>query len=258
VVSLVPNFNRSICQSLAQALPGVPLVTILTDIADYPPHFWIERGGDQHFICGSAKAVEQARALGHPAEKVHRVSGMILNPRFYEIPPLAPGERARARAELGFDRCGERTAALVERASFFGHDQPQNAAMRRIGFFPDRAALFKRTHDAVHRLGRQHDKPREIGRGNRAIGADHGERRLLGIGHGLLRERAVERKPDRCIRLAQQVGEIAVRAALGFADGGKARQPFAGILDHVISALICYQGPYMSASWADSATGRAK
>ena len=103
VVSLVPNFNRSICQSLAQALPGVPLVTILTDIADYPPHFWIERGGDQHFICGSAKAVEQARALGHPAEKVHRVSGMILNPRFYEIPPLAPGERARARAELGFD-----------------------------------------------------------------------------------------------------------------------------------------------------------
>ena len=72
VVSLVPNFNRALCESLARALPGAPFVTILTDIADYPPHFWIERQ-DQHFICGSAKAVEQARALGHPTDKIHRV-----------------------------------------------------------------------------------------------------------------------------------------------------------------------------------------
>ena len=45
VVSLVPNFNRALGESLARALPGVPFVTILTDIADYPPHFWIERAG---------------------------------------------------------------------------------------------------------------------------------------------------------------------------------------------------------------------
>ena len=57
VVSLVPNLDRALCESLARALPGVPFVTILTDIADYPPHFWIERQV-QHFICGSAKAVE--------------------------------------------------------------------------------------------------------------------------------------------------------------------------------------------------------
>src|SRR5260370_15686435 len=74
VVSLVPNFDRALCESLARALPGVPMVTILTDIADYPPHFWIEEKQDQHFICGSAKAVEQARAMGHPENKVHRVS----------------------------------------------------------------------------------------------------------------------------------------------------------------------------------------
>jgi UDP-N-acetylglucosamine:LPS N-acetylglucosamine transferase len=102
VVSLVPNLDRALGESLARALPGVPLVTILTDIADYPPHFWIERQA-QHFICGSAKAVEQALALGHAAEKVHRVSGMILNPRFYEIAPLSAEERAAARAKLGFD-----------------------------------------------------------------------------------------------------------------------------------------------------------
>jgi 1,2-diacylglycerol 3-beta-galactosyltransferase len=102
VVSVVPNFNRALGESLRHALPGVPLVTILTDIADYPPHFWIERQ-EQHLICGSDKAVEQARALGHIDERVHRVSGMILNPRFYQIEPLAPENREAARARLGFD-----------------------------------------------------------------------------------------------------------------------------------------------------------
>ena len=53
VVSLVPNFNRAIGREPApRALPGTPLVTILTDLADYPPHFWIERQ-PQYFICGS-------------------------------------------------------------------------------------------------------------------------------------------------------------------------------------------------------------
>jgi 1,2-diacylglycerol 3-beta-galactosyltransferase len=102
VVSLVPNLNRAIYQSLRQALPGVPLVGIITDLADYPPHFWIERQ-DQHYICGTQKAVEQARAMGHPADKVHLVSGMILNPHFYEIPPLSDVERATERERLGFD-----------------------------------------------------------------------------------------------------------------------------------------------------------
>src|SRR5690349_1373935 len=110
-VSLVPNFNRAICESLHQALPGVPLVTVITDIADYPPHFWIEPVPGQHFICGSAKAVEQARAMGHAEDHVHRVSGMVLDPRFYEIAPLGAEDRTRARAALGFD--AEKPVGLV-------------------------------------------------------------------------------------------------------------------------------------------------
>jgi len=102
VVSLVPNLNRALFESLARACPDVPLVTVLTDIADYPPHFWIERQ-DQHLICGSDKAVEQARAHGYPDAKIARVSGMVLNPRFYDLQPLAPEQRAVERAKLGFD-----------------------------------------------------------------------------------------------------------------------------------------------------------
>jgi 1,2-diacylglycerol 3-beta-galactosyltransferase len=101
----------------------VPFVTILTDIADYPPHFWMEEQV-QHFICGSTKAAEQARGMGHAEDKVHRVSGMILNPRFYEIAPLAGDERAAARARLGFDPA--KPVGLV----LFGGEG--SAVMRRI------------------------------------------------------------------------------------------------------------------------------
>src|SRR5262249_48566244 len=93
---------RALGESLRRALPGVPLVTILTDLADYPPHFWIERQ-EQYFICGSDKAVAQALAAGHPTSKVFRSSGMILNPRFYEVEPMSAAGRAEARARLGFD-----------------------------------------------------------------------------------------------------------------------------------------------------------
>jgi len=100
VVSLIPNFNRALWLSLEAALPGTPLVTILTDIADYPPHFWIERQ-PQYLICGSQRAVEQARQLGHADDCIFRTSGMILNPRFYQ--PITV-DRGPERQRLGLDR----------------------------------------------------------------------------------------------------------------------------------------------------------
>lgn len=99
VVSLVPNFNRALFQSLQRALPGTPFVTILTDLADYPPHFWMERQ-PQYFICGTERARQQAESLGHPGSRVLQVSGMILRPQFYE--PVACS-REEERTRLGLD-----------------------------------------------------------------------------------------------------------------------------------------------------------
>jgi len=97
VVSLVPNFNRALFEGLRGAGAAAPFVTVLTDLADYPPHFWMERQ-QQHFICGTDKAVEQALAMDHPRERVFRVSGMILRPRFYEPVEV---DRAAERVKLG-------------------------------------------------------------------------------------------------------------------------------------------------------------
>ena len=82
VVSLIPHYNRALKTTLDRAWPGTPFVTLLTDIADYPPHFWIERL-EQHVICGSEMAARQARELGIPGDHVLRTSGMILHPKFY-------------------------------------------------------------------------------------------------------------------------------------------------------------------------------
>jgi len=97
VVSLVPHFNRALCESFALAGPGRPFVTILTDIANFPPRFWLEKQ-KQDFICGSDRAVEQALALGHSKDRVFRVSGMIVNPRFYD--PINV-DRSAERIALG-------------------------------------------------------------------------------------------------------------------------------------------------------------
>ena len=83
VVSLIPNFNRALHDSLALVRPGAPLVTVLTDMADHPPNFWIEPGLTQHVVCGTEYAARQALAAGCDPRRVHRTSGMILRPDFY-------------------------------------------------------------------------------------------------------------------------------------------------------------------------------
>jgi 1,2-diacylglycerol 3-beta-galactosyltransferase len=100
VVSLVPNFNRAMYHSLLGALPGVPYVTVLTDMADHPPNFWIERGQSQNLICGTAKAVAQARAAGYPDTHIHATSGMIIRPDFYRA---AHTDRKHELIKLGLD-----------------------------------------------------------------------------------------------------------------------------------------------------------
>jgi hypothetical protein len=97
VISLIPHYNRALKQALDHCWPQTPYVTILTDIADYPPHFWIERQ-DQYVICGSRRAAEQACALGLADSRILRTSGMILNPKFYA--PLSL-DRAAERRRLG-------------------------------------------------------------------------------------------------------------------------------------------------------------
>ena len=100
LISVIPHFNRQIYESWNAACPGRPFVTIITDLADFPPHFWIEPIKEQYVIAGTQRAVDQARAIGHDASHIFPTSGMILRPDFYVPDDSDP---VALRRELGLN-----------------------------------------------------------------------------------------------------------------------------------------------------------
>jgi hypothetical protein len=120
VLSVIPNFNRALAQSVSSAIHEARFATLITDFADYPPHFWIEKES-QYLICGTERAVAQAIALGHKRSAVFPTSGMVLNPRFYNSPKV---NRQSERQKLDL-RPDWPTALIL----FGGHGSP---AMLRI------------------------------------------------------------------------------------------------------------------------------
>lgn len=103
LVSVIPHFNREICESWSKVYPGRPFATIITDLADFPPRFWIEPIKEQFVIAGTERAAEQARAMGHDAAHIFKTSGMILRPDFYEeenLDPLALRRQMGLREDL--------------------------------------------------------------------------------------------------------------------------------------------------------------
>jgi len=99
VLSVIPHFNREIAESLHSDGTRAPFVTLITDLADYPPHFWIERESE-YVIAGTERARQQALTMGHAADHIFQTSGMILKPRFYEKTTV---DRVAERKRLGLE-----------------------------------------------------------------------------------------------------------------------------------------------------------
>jgi len=99
VVSLIPNFNGVMFRALRRVHQDVPYVTVMTDMADCPPRFWLEKQ-EQYVICGSKTAVHQAQAIGFRPDQIFQVSGMILKPGFYRPTEI---DRRAERERLGLD-----------------------------------------------------------------------------------------------------------------------------------------------------------
>lgn len=150
VVSLIPNFNRAIGESLAAARPQAPFVTVITDLADLPPSFWIEPTVAQHVVCGTPQARQQALALGVPRERTTLVSGMLLRPAFYELPAF---DRERERTDLGLDPARP-TAAVM----YGGQGSMEMLRIARL--LPDlQLIVFTGHHVALAEALRQLQRP---------------------------------------------------------------------------------------------------
>lgn len=137
VVSLVPNFNKVMCEALKDELPSVPYVTVLTDMADYPPHFWMESQQGQYIICGTAFAASQAAALGYDHQAIITTSGMILRPDFYRRQSV---DKAARLTELGLD-----SSVPTGMILFGGHGSSEMLQIAKA--LPDRQLIFMAGHN---------------------------------------------------------------------------------------------------------------
>ena len=92
------QLHRAIYDGARAALPGAPYITVLTDLADFPPP------SGSNASSSTSSAARPTPRTGHRArpcpQRVFLTSGMILHPRFYDpIDIDVPAERAR----LGLD-----------------------------------------------------------------------------------------------------------------------------------------------------------
>src|SRR5271165_2746076 len=98
LVSVIPHFNRAISEAWTAVYPSRAFITLITDLADFPPRFWIEPIPRQYVICGAERAVQQAREIGKEESQIFATSGMILRPDFYVKEHVDP---VTLRKELG-------------------------------------------------------------------------------------------------------------------------------------------------------------
>ncbi|HXM61319.1 MAG TPA: glycosyltransferase [Terriglobales bacterium] len=98
VLSVIPHFNRALAESL-QGPDKIPFVTLLTDLADYPPHFWMEKESE-YIVVATERAKQQALAMGHSLDNIFETSGMVLKPKFYQKTAV---NRVLERKRLGLE-----------------------------------------------------------------------------------------------------------------------------------------------------------
>jgi glycosyl transferase family 28 len=122
VLSVIPLFNRALAESIGNAASNTAFATLLTDLADCPPHFWMEEESE-FLICGTERAEQQALAMEHARKRVFRTSGMILKSKFYGKRTVdVPVERTR----MGLDP--EMATGIV---MFGGHGAPVMAEIAK-------------------------------------------------------------------------------------------------------------------------------
>lgn len=87
VVSLVPLFNGVILEGLEEALPTSRSLTILTDLCEVGPNYWLEKRS-RYVLVPTARAMQQAEEIGLRPPQLRQSSGLVLRPEFYNLPPL--------------------------------------------------------------------------------------------------------------------------------------------------------------------------
>ena len=103
VVSVMPLYNKGLWHSLQKVRPSTPYLTVLTDFADCPPNFWFDPDIKSTLVCGTQRAVAQAKEQGISRDRIVKTSGLVVHPDFSSDKALSKSERSMQRQQLGLD-----------------------------------------------------------------------------------------------------------------------------------------------------------
>lgn len=82
VISVTPFINKYVARSIMQLPAKIPFITLVTDYSECMRGVWLV-SGNQNVICPSQKVVRQALKRNIDRHHIHKVSGMVVDPKFY-------------------------------------------------------------------------------------------------------------------------------------------------------------------------------
>jgi len=100
IVSVTPVFNAMVYQTARRVRPDVVCLTIPVDHEEMRPGYWFEPQIPQQYLIAGQPLLKQAQQAGVDPAEIHTISGMIIDPGFYEVPKR---NRSQLDAEFGLD-----------------------------------------------------------------------------------------------------------------------------------------------------------
>ncbi len=100
IVSVTPMYNSALYRSARMINPAVHCITIPVDFEEVKARYWFTPKIRQHYLVATTRLEQQARAARIPDTFIHRISGMPIDPEFYEEPRINVTEELK---RLGLD-----------------------------------------------------------------------------------------------------------------------------------------------------------
>ena len=100
VVSVTPMYNLALYRSVRLVNPHAVCITIPVDFEEVRSRYWFTPKMEQYYLIPTERLEEQARKAGVPHSFIHRISGMPIDPQFYEF---SGTDTAKEVSVLGLD-----------------------------------------------------------------------------------------------------------------------------------------------------------
>ncbi len=100
IVSVTPMWNPAVYRAARAVDPNVLAITIPVDCEEFKRRYWFTPRVEQHYLLGTRRLLDQARKRGLAERYLHPLSGMVVDPAFYEPPPA---DRDAELSALGLD-----------------------------------------------------------------------------------------------------------------------------------------------------------